>query len=175
MIAVPGRVLTAPRVLYSENSTARPIGGSWNMKDKKVMRPGTLSDWIILRIGAAAGVDLTLFEQQCKALTSGFRSCGLKVNAPLVFPGPSISVLPETETETEKDKSVVDLDMKLRAIFEGCEARKVRMLLVVLPSTTRWVRERVKFWGDKTYGKPYSSAFCSDQDHMLTSRCRNSY
>lgn len=141
------------------------------------MGPATLSDWTVLRIGTAADVDMDVdvFEQQCKALTNGIKSCGLKVNAPLVFPGPSILVSYATETETEKDEAVVDFDSKLRNFFEGCKARKVRMLLVVLPSITRWVRERVKFWGDKTYGKPYSSAFFSDQGHVLKSAYRYSH
>lgn len=162
MIAVPGRVLTAPMVMYSGKSTVRPVGGSWNMKDKKVSKPATLSDWTILRIGAAANIDITAFEQQCKALTSGFKSCGLKVNAPMIFPGPCIPAL--NATKTEKDKNVLDkvfVDLKLREIFEGCKTRKVCRLLVVLPSTTPWIRERVKFWGDQSYGKPSSVTFYS--------------
>lgn len=150
------------------------------MRDKKVLKPAMLSDWTMLRIGAAADIEVTSFERQCKALTTCFKSCGLKVNPPQVFPGPSIPALTATATETkpEGDKRVPDkvtFDLKLQEIFERCKARKVCMLLVVLPSTTPWVRERVKFWGDKIYGKPYSVANCSCQDYGLTSACRYSH
>lgn len=164
MIAVPGRVLTAPRVMYSGNSTNRIACGSWNMKDKTVWKPATLADWTMLRIGAAADIDPTVFEQQCKALTAGLRSCGMKVNAPLVFPGPAVPAFNTIENgRTTLDKDTVDL--KLRETFEKCRARKISVLLVVLPSTAPWVRERVKFWGDKVYGMPSSLALFSGQVH----------
>lgn len=132
------------------------------MRDKKVWQPATLSGWTILRIGAAAEVDLTVFESQCKALTAGLKSCGLNVNAPQVFPGPRVPGL----SEIESNKAIVDkkafIDSELRKVFEQCGTRKITMLLVVLPSTKPWIRERVKFWGEKVYGMPSSAALCSD-------------
>lgn len=162
MIAVPGRVLIAPKVRYSGNITARTVGGSWNMKDKKVLKPATLSKWTMLRIGTAAVTEDAAFEQHCKALIAGLRSCGLKVNAPQIFPGPSI---PALNAKEEENKSILDkafVDLKLRQIFEVCRDRNICMLLVVLSSPTPWIRERVKFWGDKTYGNyHFSVSFCS--------------
>ena len=162
MIAVPGRTLTAPRVIYSGNNTAKTVGGSWNMRGKKVWEPATLSDWTILRIGAAAKIDLTVFELQCKALTAGLKSCGLNVTAPQVFPGPWVPSL----SEIESNKAIFDkkafIDTELRKVFEQCGTRKIGMLVVVLPSTKPWIRERVKFWGEKVYGMFSNAAVGSD-------------
>ena len=163
MIAVPGRVLPPPRVMYSGNSMAKPIGGSWNMRDKKLSKPATLMNWTILRIGAAADVEWTVFEKHCKALTAIFASCGLKVNAP-VLPGPSISVSNKIET----DKIVLDkvaMDSRLQAIFNQCKARKISTLLVVLPSTDSWLYGRLKFWGDQKCGMS-SFALCPRHVHV---------
>ena len=150
MIAVPGRVLTAPRVIYSGNNTVRPVGGSWNMSAKKVLKPVTLSNWTILRIGAVAELDLKMFDPQWKALANGFRSCGLLVNAP-ILPGPCVPVL----NAGNQHKAVLDkvfVDSKFQAIFDQCKVRGISMLLVVLSTTTPWIRERIKFWGDTVHG-----------------------
>ena len=147
MIAVLGRVLPAPRVMYFGNSTAGTVGGSWNMKNKKVLKPKTFSDWTILRIGAAANIKNTEFERQCKALTEGFRSSGFHVNAPQFFPGPSIPAFDEN-----RDDAVAFVDSNLRAILESCKAKNIGALLVVLSSTKPWIYARVKFLSDVTYG-----------------------
>ena len=174
MIAVPARVLTAPRVMYAGNTAANPVNGSWNMKDKKVLDPASLPAWTILRIGAGAMVDDTALEQHCKALTANLRSCGLKVGAPQVFPGPSIPALNERKDENDSflDKTFVDL--KLRMVFEQCKDRKIGMLLVVLSSTTPWIRERVKFWGDKEHGNCYLF-FISSSPFILILASRDSH
>ena len=161
MVAVPGRVLAAPKVMYSGNSTAKALGGSWNMMGKKVAKPATLSDWTTLRIGGAANIDAKEFRESCYALTAGFRSCGLNIQPPQVFPGPTIPALKETQKDKVTAEKVL-IDSKLRKIFEECKTRKISMLLVVLPSTKPWIRERVKFWGDNRYGKVGSVAFYSE-------------
>ena len=154
MIAVPARVLPAPRVIYAKNTAANPVNGSWNMKDKKVLEPASLPTWTILRIGPGAMIDIATLKQHYEFLTANFKSCGLKVGEPKYFPGPSIPALNESENE---ERSVLDkpfVDGKLREIFKMCRDREVGMLLVVLSSTTAWIRERVKFWGDLEYGNP---------------------
>lgn len=165
MIAVPGRILQPPRIVYSGKSEVTPVGGSWNMKDKKVLKSATFPNWTILRIGAAANIEKSELEKQSNALTAGFRSCGLQVDQPLLFPGPSIAAL----NETNEDKTILDktyVDLKLKEIFERCKANRISMFLVILSSTTPWIHERVKFWGDIVHGMPSSIILRADQVHM---------
>ena len=154
MIAVPARVLPAPRVIYAKNTAANPVNGSWNMKDKKVLDSVSLPTWTILRIGPGAMVDGATLKQNYEFLIANFKSCGLKVGELKGPPGPSIPALNESENE---ERFILDkpfVDGKLREIFEMCRDREVGMLLVLLSSTTAWIRERVKFWGDIKYGSP---------------------
>lgn len=158
MIAVPARVLTAPKVMYAGNTSTSTVNGSWNMRNKKVLKPASLPTWTILRIGPEAMVDGATLKQHYDFLTKNFKACGLQVGELKGPPGPSIPALNESENEK---RSVLDkpfVDGKLREIFEMCRDREVGMLLVVLSSTTAWIRERVKFWGDIKYGNPFT--FC---------------
>ena len=143
MIAVPARVLSAPKVMYARNTAANPVNGSWNMREKKVLRPASIPTWTILRIGPEAMVDVAALKQYFDALTANFKSCGLEVGKLEGAPGLSIPALN-------------NVDGQLREKFEKCRDRNIGILLVVLSSPTSWIRERVKFWGDVKYGNPFT-------------------
>ena len=159
MIAVPARLLPAPKVIYARNATSNPVNGSWNMRNKEVLKAASLPNWTVLRIGPDAMVDIVALKEYYYALTDNFKSCGLKVGKledPSDFSIPALNGGSENGKESVLDKSFVD--GQLRQKFERCRDRKIGMFLVVLSSSTSWIRERVKFWGDKEYGNPF--AFC---------------
>ena len=155
MIAVPARVLPAPKVIYG-NTAANPVNGSWNMKDKKVLKPALLPTWTILRIGPGAMVNDAALKQYYNALKAWFNKCGLEVGKLEGAPGPSIPALNNGANETKSALDKPFVDGQLREKFERCRDRNVGMLLAVLSSTTSWIRERVKFWGDKVYGNAFT-------------------
>ena len=137
---------------------ANPVNGSWNMRDKKVLKPATLPTWTILRIGPGAMVNVAALKQYYDALTATFKSCGLEVGKLEGPPGLSIPALNDEETEKKSALDKPFIDGQLREKFEKCRDRNIGILLVVLSSTTSWIRERVKFWGDKEYGNLFT--FC---------------
>ncbi|KIY67428.1 argonaute-like protein [Cylindrobasidium torrendii FP15055 ss-10] len=53
MAIVPGRVLPTPSVTYQGNSSRTRVDAekaSWNLRDARFFRPGTLSNWVVLCI-----------------------------------------------------------------------------------------------------------------------------
>ena len=144
--------------MYARNTPANLVNGSWNMKGKEVLKAASLPTWTILRIGPEAMVDIVALKQYYYALTADFKLYGLevgKVEDPTDFSIPALND-EENENKSALDKSFVD--GQLREKFKKCRDRNINMLLVVLSSTTSWIRERVKFWGDKEYGNPFT--FC---------------
>ena len=132
------------------------MNGSWNMRNKEVLKAASLPSWTILRIGPEAMVDIVVLKQCYYTLTATFKSCGLvvgKLEDPSDFSIPGLNNR-ENEKESTLDKPFVD--GQLREKIGKCRDRKIGMLLVVLSSATSWIRERVKFWGDKEYGSPFT-------------------
>ena len=155
MIAVPGRVLSSPKVTYHGKAKANMRGGaSWNMIDKKFITAATILPWAMLRIGAAAKISEPTLNKQYDNLTKSFRLCGLVSEGAKIRPasGPLIPELNRAGNESDMEKSFVN--DKLCAVFRGCEPQGIRLLLVILPSNDAWLYDKIKYWGDVRYGNP---------------------
>ena len=112
------------------------MNGSWNMRDKKVLKPASLPTWTILRIGPGAMVDNAALKQYYDALTAYFKSHGLEVGKLEGPPGPSIPALNNGENAIESALDKPFVDGQLREKFEKCRDRNIGMLLVILSSNT---------------------------------------
>ena len=150
MVVVPGRVLGSPRLKYGGNIAITPNDGAWNMNRKTFVKSALMPPWTLLRIGAAAKMDLPLLASQLKVLTDIFDKQGLKSVKAEDHPGPVMDLPQEANGELGIHRSVVD--ESLRKIFESYKHKGIGMFLVVLPSEDSWLFNRVKYWGEVGFG-----------------------
>ncbi|GFT89158.1 hypothetical protein NPIL_273231 [Nephila pilipes] len=47
-LALEGRVIEAPNVRYQNNTSAKPVNGSWDMRDKQYFRGAEINSWVLL-------------------------------------------------------------------------------------------------------------------------------
>lgn len=155
MIVVPGRVLTRPSVRYSSKGKAKSItDASWNMRDVKFVEAAAVLPWAMLLIGAAAKASTDLLGAKYSSLIASFKSCGLRNEGAKFAPksGPLIPELRPTDDNSGTKLNKPFVDHQLRVTFSKCEQFGIRMLLVILPSEDSWLYDRIKYFGDVTYG-----------------------
>lgn len=154
MIAVKGRVLSSPTVMYSGKAKARVTKGtsSWNMIGMNFVRAADTLPWAMLRIGAAAKISAELLDRQYNALTTSFKLCGLKKEEATIRPssGPLMPELKRPNEEVYMNKPLVNT--QLNETFSKCKPNRISMLLVILPSDDPWLYDRIKYFGDVKYG-----------------------
>ena len=140
MIVVPGRIVPAPRVTYSENKSEQPRFGAWNMIGKKYSEPGQMPLWTFLRIG---GADIGVNEKN--AFITALTQYGLPGASTRLRSGPpAIRYEPFSR----------DIDGRLKAVFDECvhPQKNIELVVVILPSKDAFLYSRVKFWGDVKCG-----------------------
>ena len=142
MIVIKGRILPAPPVTYGSKAQKNeahiiPTEASWNMKGKKFAEPIKITKWTLLRLGGARFEKnhLNLFQQ-------ALHSYGLGKEGPL-NPRGFESPLPGSEDAN---------DASIQKIFRTMHDAGVKMVLVVLPTSSKVTYSRVKYWGDVKVG-----------------------
>lgn len=155
MIAVPGRVLSSPKVTYHGKAKANMKGGaSWNMIDRKFITAATILPWAMLRIGAAAKISESALLKPYDNLIASFKLCGLGSEGAKIRPG-SGPLIPELKGPGDQSGiNKVFVNTELRSKFQLCEPKGISMLLVILPSNDSWLYDRIKYFGDVVYGIP---------------------
>ena len=137
MIVIKGRVLPAPPVTYGKQSEIVPSAASWNMRGKQFANPIQVTEWAVLKLGGAqfSSNHYDLFKKALKDYGLGRQN---PVN-PRGFESP----LPGSEDAN---------DASIGQIFNTMSAAGVKMVLVVLPNSSKTTYARVKYWGDVKIG-----------------------
>ena len=142
MLTVPGRILVSPVVKY-RGSTENGTGGSWNMIKKTFTVPIRTKDWSFMTIGQA-----TIGAAQISAFQTALRSYGLGDEKPKPPRGFQANLLDAQGRQHEES-----IDRGIDRALNQASKEKVKILLVVLPSTDAYTYSRIKFLADVKYGK----------------------
>ena len=138
MVIVKGRILEAPPLtLGGSKEPVNPKGASWNMRGRTCAKAFEVVNWSYLRLGVAK-FDSTKLETFRKAL----RACGLGKENPMKPQG-FYAPLPD---------SADACDSEILKIFTDMSLKKVKIVLVVLPSAKKLLYARVKYCGDVKTG-----------------------
>ncbi|KAI9821501.1 MAG: hypothetical protein M1832_003349 [Thelocarpon impressellum] len=142
MLTVPGRILSAPGVVYL-NGSIRPEAGSWNMIKKKFSVGAAIRDWSYLRIGYGGSDPL---QGSLQALVNTFKrtmdDCGLRADAPKPSTGYAVTISNDDDASRAA----------LKEILGKIQRSTVKMLLVVLPDQRASTYASVKYLADVVYG-----------------------
>lgn len=140
MILVGGRILDPPPVIYKNKASSVTTGASWNMIRKQFAIPGRITKWSFLTLGNATFSKIYL-EQFRKALKDG----GMGDEPPMSPPGGAgyNAKLPGSEEENNNS---------IKRVFQTMSQAGVKMLLVILPTTSAITYARVKFFADVKNG-----------------------
>ncbi|KAL7971387.1 ribonuclease H-like domain-containing protein [Trichoderma sp. SZMC 28014] len=140
LLTVQGRVLSAPTIVYlnkqSSNTTVNPAGGSWNMRDVRVVKPGrkierwTWTNLALRKNAQAIGGDVIAdFGQFLVGM-------GIAINAK---PSPT-------------PREVIDAD-DLDKMFSRLQENRIEFVFIILSDKdTSGVYAKIKKLGDCTYG-----------------------
>lgn len=147
LITVHGRVLTGPHVKYDKSSVAQTKDGSWNMQRLRFARTVNLPPWSYLWISTTNNRDNAWpstegFEATLREFTKEMERRGIGTNQ-LIRPGFRVTI-PDPRSINEK------IENTFQAI--STNAKKPRVLLVVLPRFDSEIYNRVKFLGDVKKG-----------------------
>ena len=127
MIMIRGRILPAPSVTYGRNaqttSQITPVKASWNMRGKKFAKPIEIANWSFLKLGGAHFND-----DYIQKFKEALKNCGC---------GKADPINPRRGFEAALPGSEDANDASIQKIFQTLSYAKVKMGLVVLPSTSR--------------------------------------
>lgn len=141
MLTVQGRVLNAPTVVYLDNRRknfdVRPLGGAWNMKSVRVIKPGKRIErwsWVNLSLRQnmqPIGRDVVLSYGDFLA------NMGIAIN--------KIPVAPPRET--------IDFNQDLDVIFAWLQKNQIQLFVIILSERdSTGLYAKIKQLGDCTYG-----------------------
>jgi len=141
MILVAGRILEPPPVLYAKKASSTTAGASWNMIKKQFAVPGRITKWSFLTLGSS------LFPKEyLDQFTQALKNCGLGVEPPMSPPGAKGFHASLGVNENDNDTNIM-------RIFQSMAEAGVKMLLVLLPTTSAITYARVKYWADVKAGR----------------------
>ena len=137
MIVIKGRLLAAPSLTLGGNVSFTPTAASWNLLNKKLATPVTVTKWSFLRLGGAP-----FEENHIKFFRGALKNCGLGEEYPL-NPRGFYAPLPGSEDAN---------DAEIQKVFNAMSQAKVKIVLVILPFAGKTTYDRVKYWGDVRTG-----------------------
>ena len=137
MIVIKGRILPAPPVTYGRESALTPTEASWNMRGKLFAKPIAVTKWAVLKLGGAS-----ISKNYADLFKNALREYGLGSEGPL-NPRGFESPLPGPEDAN---------DTSVQRIFNTMSQAGVKMVLVILPNSSKATYARVKYWGDVRTG-----------------------
>lgn len=137
LTVVKGRILPAPPVTYGGESEIIPTQASWNMRGKKFAKPVKITNWSFLKLGGARMENnhIDLFKHALRDYGLGTQGPSNPQGFEAPLPGP----------EDAQDASI-------QKIFNTMFAAGIKMVLVILPSSSAITYARVKYWGDVKVG-----------------------
>lgn len=137
MLVIKGRILPAPPVTYGSKSQITPTEASWNMRGKKFAKSVKLMKWSFLKLGGAR-----LETSQLDMFKRALKDYGIESDGPS-NPRGFEAALPGAENTN---------DSSIQNIFRTMFTLGIKMVLVILPSTSAATYARVKYWGDVKAG-----------------------
>ena len=141
MIVIKGRLLPAPSLTLGHalghEVSITPTAASWNLLNKQLATPITVTSWSVLRLGGAR-----LEKAQIDLFRGALKNCGLGEKDPL-NPRGFHAPLPGSEEAN---------DAEIQKVFNAMSQAKVKIVLVILPIASKSTYARVKYWGDVRTG-----------------------
>ena len=135
MLAVYGRMLTRPVVMYKGDRTASESSGGWNLRGVNFQQPVSLKNWGCLGIlGSGNNSGPGLSKLAIKEFRNNLDACGIQTSEP-------------------SDKIILDKGRTMEdAIHEMHQKRKLDIILIVLPRKDTALYNRIKNFCDRTEG-----------------------
>lgn len=136
---MPARVLPEPKVLY-RNNTLTIESGSWNMRNVKFNKSGTLNrwSWLVIHQGRPpAGYNSDHTKNTVMAFYDAMGKTGLTAKAPVA--GKEVYMSRPT-------------DPLLEAKFKEFVSNGVELILIILPGDTSELYNYIKTLGEIKYG-----------------------
>jgi eukaryotic translation initiation factor 2C len=143
-ITVKARVLAPPVLRYgpgSQEMTIKPANGQWNMRDKKLFKPMTIKQWVIVVYENQRRFPLQTAQEMATSFCEGAVSVGMRVedNRPLIF----------------FENGQGNIGEQLKKAGKACvDAKKSppNLIVVVLPEGGNQIYTAVKHFGDIAMG-----------------------
>jgi eukaryotic translation initiation factor 2C len=138
LITVPGRVLTAPAVVYRNNSRVQAQNGSWNLIKVKFATSGKAQTWTSLPL--QLGED---FYHDCRDVVLRFHKTISDTMGILISPPSRVG-----EPVTCKSPTDPVIERHIAAIANA----GIKLVLIILSSKNTQLYNHVKLLGDVRYG-----------------------
>ena len=138
MLTVHGRLLSAPRIQYGQN-TPIPDHAEWKLMGNYFHEQAPMPKWAVLCLGRA-----NIPDSATRKFQEILGTCGMG------------STEPEGKRYSAQLSGVGDDDRNDHAIktqMDQVSKAQIHVLLVVLNTKSAAIYARVKYWGDTTYGR----------------------
>ncbi|KAJ3178507.1 hypothetical protein HDU87_003581 [Geranomyces variabilis] len=142
-LTISARILDAPVISYSPKSRSKdtkPVGGAWNLKDKRLARGMTLHSWSVLVLDREQRVNRGSIDNFVKVLVNMCKTTGMEVTTAT----PPLRYGQDQNIETM-------LKASWRDAGDGCKT-KPQMILVIVPDTNPRRYAEIKRCSDTVLG-----------------------
>ena len=146
MVVVPARKLEPLTIQYRNNKKVVPNKASWNLMKAQFCIPAEVKSWNVILLFRNDG-DINKVGDAVRKLTGQFKQLGIRHVQPKSAAGFSIRS-PKPLNDCDDD----DIDKALTEHLKKAANEGVQILLVVLPSKSKKIYNRVKFLADIKYG-----------------------
>lgn len=141
MLTVFGRILQAPRVMYSQ-ATFTPQDAKWDITSKKLSIPVRIDRWAFLSVETGGSFHRDTLVPVINFMTA-LQNFGLKIGDPYPSDGYHVNV---------QDNDDQSIDKQLKAELSKISKLNPQLLLVTLGSKNSALYSRLKYLADTEFG-----------------------
>ena len=141
MLAVVGRILQAPRLMYSQ-TTFTPQDAKWDITNKKLSIPARIDRWTFLSVETGGSFHQDTFYPVLDFIKA-LRNFGLTIGDPDPYNGYQVKV---------RDNDDQNIDQQIKAELTKISKLKPQLLLVTLGSKSSAIYSRLKYLADTVFG-----------------------
>ena len=143
MIEIPGRILPAPTPQYLRGTDqSAPSMGVWNLRNKKLLRPASITSWGMLYFPTSKRQGLAVIEEFSRAIIGNFGSLGIEVPSrpPTFLMGNPQGAI---------DQMIGELGAKTQSAFGGI---KPQVLFFAFDASSDFLYKGIKHACDVKFG-----------------------
>ncbi|KAJ3555887.1 hypothetical protein NM688_g2332 [Phlebia brevispora] len=142
-IEANARILPSPTIRYGEGSTFSPSGGSWNLRNRKLLSPVTIRRWCIVIFGS----DRSFARQSVQYILRKFLDACKSLDITVTEFNPTVEYV-------DPQSAVAKELLRIGNTINKSHGDYPQLLVVVLPENATEMYRAIKHFGDIMHGVP---------------------
>lgn len=122
-LELTGRVLEAPNVRYQNETSVKPVDGSWDMRNKQYFRGAEINSWVLFSFSNPRWCKFECLEKFAKLLCNIAHEQGIRINRPALIDIVDMrrqtiqNVLKEAQNKFQAELAVIVVPGNNKAVY----------------------------------------------------------